>query len=162
VTPRQFPGELLGAAQISRAPSEVGNDPNGEWVAANAGEVFAQQVGGPTELSGGCRADHLDVMALPVHLAAADESGRCSGDGTEIGESEAKSRIGLDCETERRKRLGGVRGLLCLAIVVGGPIVGGDHPTVVLDGWPDAVRPTSSIGGLLWVSVHAPQCGPGA
>ena len=32
------------------APSEFGDDAQSEWVAADAGEMFTEQVGGSTEL----------------------------------------------------------------------------------------------------------------
>ncbi len=105
-------------------------------------------------------ADYLDVMALPVHLTTADGSRRCFVDGVEIGDGEAKGRIGLDCEMKCPDRVRGVEGLLRLAIVGGRPTVGGDHPTVVLDGWPSVGGPTASIGVLLWVSVHVHHFGP--
>ena len=159
VTTGQALSELIHDAPVFRASSEVSNDPNSEWVATNVGKVFAQHVGGSTELSGGSGADYLDVMALPVHLTTADGSRRCFGDGIEIGDSQAKSRIGLDRETKRHQRVGGVLGPLRLAIVGGGAIVGGDHPTVVLGRRPRVGRPTASIGGLLWISVHGRHFG---
>ena len=159
VTTGEFHREVLKAPPISRSPPEVCNDPNSEWVATNVGKVFAQHVGGSAELSGGRGADYLDVMALPVHLTTADGSRRCFGDGIEIGDSQAKGRIGLDRETKRHQRVGGVLGQLRSAIVGGGAIVSGDHPTVVLGGRPRVGRPTASIGVLLWISVHVRHCG---
>jgi hypothetical protein len=63
--------EVLESIPVSCAPSEVGNDAQSEWVAANAGEMFTEQVGGSTDVAGGRGADHFNVMAFPVHLPAA-------------------------------------------------------------------------------------------
>ena len=113
-----------------------------ERIAANTGEVLTEQVGGSTVIASGRRADHFDVMTLPVHLATLDDARLRSGQGVEIGHCEPESRIGRDRVTERRNRVGRVPGLLSLAIEGGGLGVCRDRPTVVLD------RGTSSGGGL--------------
>jgi hypothetical protein len=62
--------EVLEPIPVSCAPSEVGNDAQSEWVAANAGEMFTEQIGGATDVAGGRGADHFNVMAFPAHRAA--------------------------------------------------------------------------------------------
>ena len=79
---------------MSCAPSEFGDDAQSEWVAADTGEMFTEQVGGSTEVAGGRRADHFDVMAFPVHRATADGTRGCFGEGVEIGDGEPEGRIG--------------------------------------------------------------------
>ena len=91
VATEQFSGQVLKTILLSYTPSEVGDDANSEWVAANAGEVFTEQVGGSTEVAGGRGADHFDVMAFPVHLATADGARGCFGDGVEIGDGEPEA-----------------------------------------------------------------------
>ena len=85
-------GEVL--KPLPRANAKIGDDAQSEWVAANTGEMLTEQVGGSTEVAGGRRADHFDVMAFPVHLAAADGTRGCFGDGGEIGDGEPEGRIG--------------------------------------------------------------------
>ncbi len=62
--------EIIEPVPVSSAPSEFGDDAQCERVAANTGEVFTEQVGGSTDVAGGRRADHFDVMAFPAHRAA--------------------------------------------------------------------------------------------
>jgi hypothetical protein len=78
--------EVLEPIPVSCAPSEVGNDAQSEWVAANAGEMFTEQVGGSTDVAGGRGADHFNVMAFPAHRAATGGTWRCLGDGGEVGD----------------------------------------------------------------------------
>ena len=125
--------EVLEPIPVSCAPSEAGDDAQSEWVAANAGEMFTEQIGGSTDVAGGRGADHFNVMAFPAHRATTGGTGGCSGDSGEIGDGEPEARIGSDRVTERPYGDGRVRGLLCLAVEGGGLDVGGDHPTVVLD-----------------------------
>jgi hypothetical protein len=125
--------EVLESIPVSCAPSEVGNDAQSEWVAANTGEMFTKQVGGSTDVAGGRGADHFNVMAFPAHWAATGGTWRCFGDGGEVGDGEPEARIGYDCATELLYGVGRVHRLLCLAIESGGHDVGCDHPTVVLD-----------------------------
>jgi hypothetical protein len=125
--------EVLEPIPVSCAPSEVGNDAQSEWVAANAGEMFTEQIGGSTDVAGGRGADHFNVMTFPAHRAVTGGTWGCSGDGGKIGDGEPEARIGYDRVTERLYGDGRVRGLLCLAIEGGGLDVGRDHPTVVLD-----------------------------
>ena len=97
--------EIIEPVPVSSAPSEFGDDAQGERVAANTGEVLTEQVGGSTVIAGGRRADHFDVMTFPVHLATADDARGRFGEGVEIGDCEPERRIGRDRVTERRYRL---------------------------------------------------------
>jgi hypothetical protein len=153
-------GEVLKTTPVSHAPPEVADDAKSEWVAADAGEVFTEQVGGSTEVATRRGADHFDVMAFPVYVAAADGTRGCFGHGVEIGDGEPEGRIGLDRETERRHCVGRVHSLLRLAIEGGGLDVGGDHPTVVLDRGPGEGRLATAADGLFWFLMHDCQVGP--
>jgi hypothetical protein len=151
---------VVDATLESLALLDVGDDAHGERVAADAGEVFAEEVGRSVEVAGGGGADYLDVMAFPVHRAAADAAWRCCGDGVEIRDGETERRIGGDCETERRHCAGGVRGLLSLAVEGGGWGVGCHDPTVVVDRGVGERWLAMVGGGLFWVLVHDCQGGP--
>jgi hypothetical protein len=125
--------EIIEPVPVSFAPSEFDDDTQCERIAANTGEVLTEQVGGSTVIAGGRRADHFNVMTFPVQPATADDARGRIGEGVEIGDCEPERRIGRDCVTERRYRVGGVRGLLRLAIEGGGLGVCRDGPTVILD-----------------------------
>ena len=146
--------EVLEPIPVSCAPSEVGNDAQSERVAADAGEMFTEQIGGATDVAGGRGADHFDVMAFPAHRAAAGGPRGRFGDGGEIGDGEPEARIGYDRMTERLLRCGCVRGLLRLAIEGGGLDVGRDHPTVVLDRRTSRGRLAMAGVGPFWVAMH--------
>ncbi len=146
--------EVLEPIPVSCAPSEVGNDAQSERVAANAGEMFTEQIGGSTDVAGGRGADHFNVMAFPAHRAATGGTRGCFGDGGEIGDGEPEARIGYDRVTERLYGDGRVRGLLCLAIEGGGLDVGRDHPTVVLDRRTSRGRLATAGVGPFWVAMH--------
>lgn len=132
----------------SERRSQGGDDAEGERITADAGEVFAEQVGGSTEVAGGCVADDFDVMAFPGHLAATDRTRGGLGERVEISDGKTEGRIGLDGETERHHRVGLVDGLLSLAVEDGGLGVGGNHPAVVLDRGPGEGRSAPAAGGL--------------
>ena len=142
VTTGKVAAEIIEPVPVSCAPSELGDDAQCERIAANTGEVLTEQVGGSTVIASGRGADHFDVMAFPVHLATADDARGRFGEGVEIGDCEPEARIGRDRVTERRYRVGRVRGLLRLAVEGGGLDVRRDRPTVILD------RGTSSRGRL--------------
>ncbi len=125
--------EIIEPVPVPSAPSELGHDTNRERVAADTGEVLTEQVGGSTVVSSGRRADHFDVMTFPVRLATTDNARGRSGEGVDIGDCEPEGRIGRDRSTQRRYRVGRVRGLLRLAIERGGLGVCRDSPTMVLD-----------------------------
>jgi hypothetical protein len=88
--------EVLGPSGMAHTLSEVGDDASSERVAANAGEVFTEEVGGATDVASGSGADHFDVVAFPVHLVATDGSRGCLRDGVEVGGGQPKGRIGVD------------------------------------------------------------------
>jgi hypothetical protein len=150
----QFAGQVLQTIPLPHTPSEVGDNAKREWVAADAGKVFAKQVGGTTEVAGGCGVDYFDVMAFPVHLAATDRLRAYIGEGVEIGDGKFEAWIGYHRVTERLYDDGHIRGLLCLAIVGGGLDVGCDHPTVVLDCRSSRGRLTTAGVGPFWVAMH--------
>jgi hypothetical protein len=146
--------EVLESIPVSCAPSEVGNDAQSKWIAADAREVFTEQIGGSTDVAGRRCGNHFDVMAFPAHGAAAGGAKRCSGEGGEVGDGEPEVRIGDDRSTECRCGDGRVRRVLCLTVEGGGHNVGSDHPTVVLDRRTSRGRPATAGVGPFWVAVH--------
>jgi hypothetical protein len=56
---------------LPSALSKFCDDAQSEWVAADTGQMLTQKVGGSAEVAGGRSADHIDVMAFPVHLPTA-------------------------------------------------------------------------------------------
>ena len=91
--------EVLRPSRMSDALSKVADDTSSERVASNAGDVFKEQVGGPTDVASGSGTDHFDVVTFPIHLVAADGARGCLCDGVEIGDGEPKGRIGVDSVT---------------------------------------------------------------
>jgi hypothetical protein len=151
--------EVLEPVPASAAASEVGDDAQSEGVAADAGEMLTEQIGGSTDVAGANGADHFNVMALPAHRAATGGTWRCCGQGGEVGDGEPEVRIGCDRATERLYGGGGVRGPLCLAIKGGGHDVGGDHSTVVLDRRATRGRLAAAGVGRFGVAMHAYEDG---
>jgi hypothetical protein len=149
--------DVLKPNPVSCAPSEGGHDAQSERVAANAGEVFTEQIGGATDVARRSSADHFDVMAFPANQAATGGTWGCFGDGGEISEGEPEARIGFYRMTERLYQDRGVRGLLCLAIEGGGLNVGRDHPAVVLDRGTGRDRPATAGVGPFWIAMHDNQ-----
>jgi hypothetical protein len=95
VTGRKLACEFHELVRAYRLPQLEG-DAEGERVAADTGQVLAEQVSCPHGVAGGGRPDHFDVVAFPVHLPVTWTSGRGSGDGAEIGEGEPEGRVGAD------------------------------------------------------------------
>jgi hypothetical protein len=122
--------------------------------------MFQKQIGGSTDVAGGRRADHFNVMAFPAHRAATGGSCRSSGDGGEIGDGELEVRIGNDRVTERLCGDGRVRSLLCLAIKGGSLEIGRDNPTVVFDRRTRRVRLAKAGVEPFWVARHDYQVAP--
>ena len=75
---------------------QLEGDAEGERIAADTGEMLAEQVSCPHGVAGGGSPDHFDVVAFPVHLPVTGTSGHGSGDGAEIGEGEPEGRVGAD------------------------------------------------------------------
>jgi hypothetical protein len=159
MTSGKVAGQIIEPISLSGALSELGDDAQSDWVAADAGQMLTEKVGGSTEVAGGRRADHFDVVAFPVHLPAAHRTRGCSGEGAEISDGELEGGIGRYCVTERRDGVGRIGGLLCLAIEGGGLNGCRDRPTVVLDRGTDRVRLATAGCGLYWVAMHNWQVG---
>ena len=162
MTSGKVAGQTIEPTPMSRALSEFRDDAQSDWVAANSGQVLTQKVGGSAEVAGCRGADHLDVMAFPVHLPAAPGIRGCFGEGAEIGDGELEGGIGPDGALERRDRVKRVLGLLRLAIEGGGLDVCGQRPTVVLDRGTGKDRLTTPGGGLFGFLRHDCQVGPWA
>ena len=91
--------EVLRPSGMSHALSEVGDDASSEWVAANAGEMLTEEVGGATDVAGSSGTDQFDVVAFPAHQEATDGARDCLCHRVEVGGGEPKGRIGVDCAT---------------------------------------------------------------
>ena len=130
---RKLAGQVVEVVVLSCGLPEHGGDAEGERVAADAGEVFAEQVSRSPGIAGGCGDHHFDVMALPVHLLVAGTLARGSGDGVEVGDGEPEGRVGADGEPQRRGGRGRVGGALCLPVPSGRPPVCGDNAAVDLN-----------------------------
>jgi hypothetical protein len=156
VTRGELAGQIVERVPGSCALSELCEDAQGEWVAADTGQVLAQKVGGSGEVAGDRGADHFEVMAFPVHLPSAGAMRRCFGEGAEIGGGKLEAGVGLDRVAERRYGVRGVDGALRLAIEGGGLGVGGDCPTVVLARKDGSAR---GVGRFLWFLKHGYQLG---
>jgi hypothetical protein len=152
--------QIIESIPLSCALSEFCDDAQSEWVAADSGQMLTQKVGGSAEVAGGRGADHIDVVAFPVHLSAAHWIRGCFGEGAEIGDGELESGIGPNCLPECRYRVKRVDGLLRLAIEVGGLDVCGHRPTVVLDSGTGKVRLATAGGWLFWILRHGYHARP--
>jgi hypothetical protein len=152
-------GQIIEPVPLSCALSEFCDDAQSDWVAADAGQMLTQKVGGSAEVAGRGRADHLDVMAFPVRLPAVHGIRECSAEGAEISGGELESGIGPHRVPERRDGVGRIRCSLCLAIKGGGLDVCSQRATVVLGcgtgrGW----LATAGVG-LCRVAMHSYQVG---
>jgi hypothetical protein len=150
----QFAGQVLKTIPLSHTPSEVDDYAKRKWVAADAGKVFAKEVGGTSEVAGGCGVDYFDVMAFPVHLATTYGLRSYVGEGVEIGDGKPECRIGYYRMTERLYDDAHIHGLLCLAIEGGGQDIRCDHTTVVLDRRTSSGRMTTACVVAFLVAVH--------
>jgi hypothetical protein len=160
MTSGRVAGQVIEPIPPSCAPTELRDDAQSDRVAADIGQMLTQKVGGSAEVAGGRRADHLDVMAFPVHLPAAHGIRGCFGEGAEIGDGEIEGGIGPDGVPERRYRVKRVHSLLRLAIEGGGLDVCSQRPTVVLDRGTGRDRLATAGGGLVWLLRHGCQVGP--
>jgi hypothetical protein len=152
-------GQIIEPIPLSCALSELCDDAQSDWVAADTGQMLSQKVGGSAQVARGRRADHFDVMAFPVHLPAAHGIQGCFGEGGEIGDGEPERGIGPDRLPERRYRVKGVHGLLRLAIEGGGLDVCSHGATVVVDRGAGPGRLAAAGGGLSWFLGHGYQVG---
>jgi hypothetical protein len=159
VTSGKLPRQITEPIPPSCALSEFCDDAQSDRVTADTGQMFTQEVGGSAQVAGGRRADHLDVVTLPVHRPTADDAGGRFGESTEIGDGELEGGIGPDRVPERGDGVGCVGGLLCLAIEGGGLDVCRDPPTVVLDRGTGRGRLVLAGVGLYRVAMHNYQVG---
>src|ERR1035441_3543054 len=72
-------GQLLQVVVPRHRLSEPGGDPDGERVAADTGEVLAEQVRCSRDVARGRGGHHFDVMAFPVHRPATGMAAWCAG-----------------------------------------------------------------------------------
>jgi hypothetical protein len=160
MTSGKVAGQILESIPLSCALSEFCDDTQGDRVAADIGQMLTQKVSGSAEVAGRRRADHLDVMAFPVHLPPARDTRGCFGEGAEIGDSQLEGGIGPHGMPERPYRVKRVHGMLRLAIEGRGLDARGQRPTVVLDRCTGNDRLTTAGGGLFWVVMHNYEVGP--
>jgi hypothetical protein len=125
--------EVLKVVVHPHGLSYLVDDPDGERVAPDAGQMLAQQVGGTFAIPGGRCAYHLDVVAFPVHLLATGGLSCDAGKGVEIGDGEAEAAVGYYRATERESGLVAVGGPLSPPIPSRRRQVRADGTTVVLD-----------------------------
>ena len=100
MTAGKLAGEVLEVvARACGRPETAGDvdrDADRERVAADTGEVLAEQVSGSRGLAGGRGSDHFYVMAFPVHRPARGPIARCAAEGAEVGGGEAEAGVGAD------------------------------------------------------------------
>lgn len=119
--------------RVAYAMLEFGDDTQREWVTADVGEVFTEEVGGSSQVAGGCGSDYFDVMTFPDQLAATDGIGGCVGEGGEVGNGEPEAGIGPHSPPQRRYRIRPSHGMLGLSVKGGGPGARSDGSTMLLD-----------------------------
>jgi hypothetical protein len=147
-------GQVLEVVVLSWGLAEHGGDAEGERVAADAGEMFAEQVSCSPGIAGGCGGDHFDVVAFPVHLLVAGTLARCSGDGIEVSDGKPEGRVGVDREPQRRGRRGRLGGALCLPVPSGRPPVCGYHAAVDFNRRPGSSETVMVAGVLITHWLH--------
>jgi hypothetical protein len=140
-------GRLEPAGDVA---SDVHRDADGERVAADTGEVLAEQVSGSRGLAGGRGGDHFDVMAFPVHRPASGLMVRCAGERHQIGDGDAEAGVGADGQAQGCGGPVRVGGSLRPAVPRGRPGVGGDDPAVVLDRGSGGGQMIMVAGTLAW------------
>jgi hypothetical protein len=86
VTAGEPAGQVLEVVARAGGRLEPGDDADRERVAADTGEVLAEQVSGSRGLARGRGGDHFDVMAFPVHRLVGGLLARCAGEGAEVGD----------------------------------------------------------------------------
>jgi hypothetical protein len=140
--------EVLKVVVCPHRLVHLGDDPEGERVAPDAGEVLAEQAGGSLAIAGGGGADDLYVVAFPVHLPVTVTLARGSGNGVEVGEGELERRVGFHREAQRCGGSAAVDGSLCLPVPRRRPQACGDRAAVVLNGGPGGVQVIMLAEGL--------------
>jgi hypothetical protein len=133
VTAGKLAGQVLDVVARARGRLEPGGDADGERVAADTGEVLAEQISGSRGLAGGCSGDHFDVMAFPVHRPASGLLAWCAGEGHQIGGGQGEAGVGADGQAQGCGGPVRAGGSLRPAVPRGRPGVGGDDPAVVLN-----------------------------
>ena len=133
MTARKLAGQVPETVARTCGRLEPGGDADRERVAADTGEVLAEQVSGSPGLAGDRDGDHLDVMAFPVHRVARGRLARCAGEGVEVGGGQGEAGIGGHGAAQGCGGPVRVGGSLGPAVPRGRPGVGGDDPAVVLD-----------------------------
>src|SRR5450631_4795071 len=93
-------GQVLQVVVPRRRLSEPGGDPDGERVAADTGEVLAEQVRCSRDVARGRGGHYFDVMAFPVHRPATGMAAWCAGDGLEIGGGEGEVGVSGDGQAQ--------------------------------------------------------------
>lgn len=139
---RKLAGQVLEVIAWACGRLEPGGDADGERVAADAGEVLAEQVSGSRGLAGGRGGDHFDVMAFPVHRPASGLMVRCAGEGHQ--------RVGADGQAQGLQRPGANRLLAGPAVPRGRPGVVGDYRP-----WSSTAGPVAVRGGMMNEHYHA-------
>ncbi|HEY1618193.1 MAG TPA: hypothetical protein VGG25_11270 [Streptosporangiaceae bacterium] len=147
-------GKVLEVVARSRGLSEHGGDAEGERVAADAGEVLAEEISGSPGIAVGGGGDHFDVVALPVHRPVAGTLARCPGNGAEIGDREPEGRVGVDGEPQRRDGKARVGGALRLPVPRSGPPVCGYRAAMDVDRGPGIGQVVTVAGVLITRRLH--------
>ena len=162
MTAGKLPGQVLEVVARAGGRLEPDGDADGERVAADTGEVLAEQVSGSRGLAGGRGGDHLDVVAFPVHRLAGGLLAWCAGEGAEVGDGEAEAGVGADGQAQGCGGPVRAGGALGSAVPRGRPGVGGDDPAVVLNGGSGSGQMIMVAGTLAWRWLHNGQDARGA
>jgi hypothetical protein len=162
VTAGKLAGQVLEVVAPAGGRLEPGDDANGERVAADTGEVLAEQVRGSRSLAGGGAGDHFDVMAFPVHRLTCGLLARCAGEGRQIGDGEAEAGVGADGQAQGCG--GPVRAGCSLrpAVPRGRPGFGGDDPAVILNRGSGIGQLIMAAETLAWRWLHNSHGAQGA
>jgi hypothetical protein len=149
--------QVLQVVVSRRRLSRSGGDPDGERVAADIGEVLAEQVRGSRDVSCGRGGDHFDVMAFPSHRPPTWMAVWCAGDGRQIGVGEGEIGVGGDGQAQGHGGQARVGGSLRPPVPRGRLRAGSDHPAVVLDRGPGGGQMIVAAGALAWRWLHNGQ-----
>jgi hypothetical protein len=146
---RELAGEVLEIVVGLPTVAPLGDDLEGERVAADTGQVVAEQVDCSFAIAGSRSAHHFDVVAFPVHLPATATLGRGPPNSIEVGGGDLEGGVGVDGQSQRYYGLAAVDGSLCSPVAGRRLQAGGYRPSVVLSRRPGIVqmlrRATSGI-----------------